>query len=72
MSLITVKNLSFSYENSYDMVFEQVNFQLDTNWKLGFTGRNGCGKRTSQSLIPRSWIKKEIRFTHPRDHRRSF
>ncbi len=41
MSLINVTNLTFAYDNSYDDIFENVSFQIDTNWKLGFTGRNG-------------------------------
>ncbi len=44
MSLINVSNLTFGYDGSYDTIFEKVSFQLDTNWKLGFTGRNGKGK----------------------------
>ena len=39
MSLIQVNDLSFSYDGSYEPVFDHVSFQIDTNWKLGFTGR---------------------------------
>lgn len=51
MSLINVTNLTFAYEGSYDNIFENVNFQIDTDWKLGFTGRNGRGKTTFLSLL---------------------
>lgn len=37
MSLINVTNLTFAYEGSYQNIFENVNFQIDTDWKLGFT-----------------------------------
>lgn len=51
MSLIQVKNLSFTYEGSFDPVFENVSFQIDTDWKLGFIGRNGKGKTTFLKLL---------------------
>ncbi|OXM83857.1 Lsa family ABC-F type ribosomal protection protein [Paenibacillus rigui] len=51
MSLISVTNLTFAYEGSYDNIFENVNFQIDTDWKLGFTGRNGRGKTTFLNLL---------------------
>lgn len=51
MSLIQVQNLTFAYEGSYETIFENVSFQLDTNWKLGFTGRNGRGKTTFMNLL---------------------
>lgn len=51
MSLIQVSNLTFAYDGSYDNIFEKVNFQIDTNWKLGFIGRNGRGKTTFQNLL---------------------
>lgn len=51
MSLIDVVNLSFAYEGSYDDIFENVSFQIDTDWKLGFVGRNGRGKTTFLSLL---------------------
>ena len=35
MSLISVNNLSFSYEGSYNNIFENVSFNIDTDWKLG-------------------------------------
>lgn len=51
MSLIDVVDLTFAYEGSYENVFEHVSFQLDTDWKLGFTGRNGRGKTTFLKLL---------------------
>ncbi|MDR6549998.1 Lsa family ABC-F type ribosomal protection protein [Paenibacillus qinlingensis] len=51
MSLIQVTNLTFAYDGSYDYIFEDVNFQIDTDWKLGFTGRNGRGKTTFLNLL---------------------
>lgn len=51
MSLINVSNLTFGYDGSYDNIFEHVSFQIDTNWKLGFTGRNGRGKTTFLNLL---------------------
>jgi len=51
MSLIQVQNLSFAYDGSLTPVFESVNLQIDTNWKLGFIGRNGRGKTTFLRLL---------------------
>ena len=51
MSLISVTNLTFGYDGSYDNIFEKVSFQIDTDWKLGFTGRNGSGKTTFFNLL---------------------
>src|SRR6185312_7538209 len=51
MSLINVTNLTFAYDGSYDNIFEHVSFQIDTDWKLGFTGRNGRGKTTFLNLL---------------------
>lgn len=51
MSLINVTNLTFAYDGSYDNIFENVSFQIDTDWKLGFTGRNGRGKTTFLNLL---------------------
>lgn len=51
MSLIQVSHLTFAYDGSYDNVFEDLSFQIDTDWKLGFTGRNGRGKTTFLRLL---------------------
>ncbi|BAL00408.1 ABC transporter ATP-binding protein [Oscillibacter valericigenes Sjm18-20] len=51
MSQIKVEGLTFAYPGSYDNVFEDVSFQLDTDWKLGFIGRNGRGKTTFLKLL---------------------
>ncbi|MEK4029309.1 Lsa family ABC-F type ribosomal protection protein [Pseudobacillus sp. FSL P4-0506] len=51
MSMIQVQDLTFSYPGSFDNIFEGVNFQIDTDWKLGFIGRNGRGKTTFFNLL---------------------
>jgi lincosamide and streptogramin A transport system ATP-binding/permease protein len=51
MSIISVNNLTFSYESSYENIFENVSFNIDTDWKLGFIGRNGRGKTTFLKLL---------------------
>lgn len=51
MSQINVSSLTFGYEGSFDNVFENVSFAVDTAWKLGFIGRNGKGKTTFLSLL---------------------
>ena len=51
MSFIQVTDLSFTYDGSPSPVFERVSFQIDTDWKLGFTGRNGRGKTTFLNLL---------------------
>lgn len=51
MSQISVNHLTFYYEGSYDNIFEDVSFQIDTDWKLGFIGRNGKGKTTFLNLL---------------------
>lgn len=51
MSLVTVKDLTFSYDTAYDNIFEHASFQFDTEWKLGFIGRNGRGKTTFLQLL---------------------
>ena len=51
MSMIKVENLTFSYPGSYDDIFEDVSFTIDTDWRLGFVGRNGRGKTTFLNLL---------------------
>lgn len=51
MSLINVNNLSFSYNGTFNKIFENVSFSIDTNWKLGLIGRNGKGKTTFLKLL---------------------
>lgn len=51
MAMIDVKGLTFGYEGSIDNIFENVSFQIDTDWKLGFIGRNGRGKTTFLNLL---------------------
>lgn len=51
MSQIRVNNLTFCYPGSFDNIFENVSFSIDTDWKLGFIGRNGKGKTTFLHLL---------------------
>lgn len=51
MAQINVDALTFAYEGSFDNIFENISFSIDTDWKLGFIGRNGKGKTTFLNLL---------------------
>ncbi|MDD6037313.1 MAG: ATP-binding cassette domain-containing protein, partial [bacterium] len=51
MAQINVNALTFAYEGSFDNIFEDVSFSIDTDWKLGLLGRNGKGKTTLLNLL---------------------
>lgn len=51
MPNIDVNHLSFTHDGRYIPVFEDVSFQMDTAWHLGFVGRNGRGKTTFLKLL---------------------
>ncbi len=69
MSLIDVQNLTFAYEGRYAPVFDNVSFRIDTDWKLGFVGRNGRGKTTFFNLLMGKYeykgkITSNVKFTY--------
>ena len=51
MARIAVNDLTFAYEDGADDIFDNVTFNIDTNWKLGLIGRNGKGKTTLLNLL---------------------
>lgn len=51
MAVIQVQNLSFAYEGSPEPVFSDLNFNMDSSWRLGLVGRNGRGKTTLLRLM---------------------
>ncbi len=55
MSQISIQNLTFYYDGSYDNIFEDVCIQLDTSWRLGLIGRNGRGKTTLLNLLQKKY-----------------
>lgn len=69
MSLIEVNDLTFSYDGSYDNIFENVSFKIDSNWRIGFVGRNGRGKTTFLKLLQNEYeyrgsIKSKVNFDY--------
>lgn len=51
MAQILVSHLTFTYPGSFEPLFQDVSFTLDSSWKLGFVGRNGRGKTTFLRLL---------------------
>ncbi len=51
MAQIEVKNLTFYYDDFYHPVFENLNVNLNTDWKMALVGRNGRGKTTLLKLL---------------------
>lgn len=69
MSLINVNNLTFKYDGSFENVFQDVSFNIDTDWKLGLIGRNGKGKTTFLKLLLNEYeykgtISKNVEFDY--------
>ena len=55
MSEISISNLTFAYDGSYDNIFENISLSIDTDWRLGLVGRNGRGKTTFLQLLMGSY-----------------
>lgn len=69
MSSIKISNLSFRYEDSSDYIFNNLNLDLDSTWRLGLVGRNGRGKTTflkllNRRLLGRGKIQTKLNFSY--------
>lgn len=51
MAKIIIHNVTYSYKDYYQAIFDNINISIDTDWKLGLIGRNGRGKTTLLKLI---------------------
>lgn len=51
MALISIKDMSFGYDGTDILLFDNVNIILDTSWRLALAGRNGRGKTTLLKLL---------------------
>ncbi len=51
MSNIRISKLTFRYDDSSNNIFNNLNLNLDSTWKLGLVGRNGRGKTTFLNLL---------------------
>lgn len=49
MHNIVINNLSFGYDHT--QIFDTVNLNINSSWKLGITGRNGQGKSTLFKIL---------------------
>ncbi len=48
---INIKNLSFKYSNSKDLILDDINFKLEKNKIYCLVGPTGCGKSTLMDII---------------------
>ena len=48
---LSIRDVTFAYEGSYENVFDHLTVNLDTSWRLGLIGRNGRGKTTLLNLL---------------------
>lgn len=51
MPLITLRSVYFHYDSTFKEIFTGLDLAIDTSWKTGIVGRNGCGKTTLLRLI---------------------
>lgn len=43
MARIIIDQLTFAHEGAAENIFEKLCLTLDSDWRLGFIGRNGRG-----------------------------
>ena len=48
---ITIKNLSFRYDESQPLIYKSINLQINPGEVIGITGTSGCGKSTLFRLL---------------------
>ncbi len=48
---IKVENVSFEYDQDGGTIFHDLNFEINENDKIGFTGKSGSGKTTLINLL---------------------
>lgn len=51
MSVLSIENLSYSYEEGSEPVFKDINFEFDKGKLYAIVGKSGAGKTTLLSLI---------------------
>jgi fluoroquinolone transport system ATP-binding protein len=49
--MIKVKNLSYSYAKSKEVVLKKLNFEINQGEIFGFLGPSGAGKSTTQKVL---------------------
>jgi fluoroquinolone transport system ATP-binding protein len=49
--MITVKNLSYSYDKSKSFALDKLNFSIESGEIFGFLGPSGSGKSTTQKIL---------------------
>ena len=48
---IEIKNLTFKYPQTKNILLENINLKLENNTSIGFIGKTGCGKSTLIKLL---------------------
>ena len=48
---VNIKNLSFKYSNSKELILNNINFELEKNKIYCLVGQTGCGKSTLMDII---------------------
>ena len=59
MSRINIHNFTFTHTMASEPLFNQVSFQIDSDWKLGFIGRaEGVAVQSIATLKYYNWKKR--------------
>lgn len=51
MSYLRGTEICFAYEGQVEVLFDDLNFEIDHGYKVGLIGKNGCGKTTLLKIL---------------------